>query len=93
MDIRERLKKKLTGEIDAEEDFRKYQQRVITERKEQEKAKQELINNEIKKQVNNINSNFNKENSQNIQLPTVKNTSSNKINNNSASNYRNTVLQ
>lgn len=45
MDIRERLKKKLAGEIDAEEDFRKYQQRVMAERKEQEKQlQQEKLN-------------------------------------------------
>lgn len=65
----------------------------IKQQSEARKQQEEIINNEIKKQVNNINSNFNKENSQNMQLPTVKNTSSNKINNNSASNYRNTVLQ
>lgn len=83
MDIRERLKKKLTGEIDAEEDFRKYQQRVITERKEQEKAKQEIINNEIKKQVNNINSNFIKSNPQTVTLP---------MTNNAKSSQKNTIL-
>ncbi len=65
----------------------------IKELSEVRKQQEEIINNEIKNQVNNINTNFNKANSQNIQLPTAKNTSSNKINNNAASNYRNTALQ
>lgn len=65
----------------------------IKQQSETKKKQEEIINNEIKNQVNNINTNFNKANSQNIQLPTAKNTSSNKINNNAASNYRNTALQ
>lgn len=63
MDIRERLKKKLAGEIDAEEDFRKYQQRVMAERKEQETANKQFDKLRKEETKNNI--------TKSLQLPTA----------------------
>lgn len=83
------------GKVEAYNNTKKENMKQIGEEVKRQNAirkkQEEVVNNSIRQQVNNINSNFNKEHSQNIQLPVANSLDSK--NNNSIANYRNMALQ